>query len=70
MLSLLDKILSLGGLFKNGKTNTALVSLLLWYVARFKPEFLPALQELLRMVGLGLLSVGVAHKVIKFELGK
>lgn len=68
MLSLLDKIFSLGGLVKNGKTNTALISLLLWYVSSFKPEFLPMLQEILKMVGLGLLPIGVAHKVIKANL--
>lgn len=68
MLVLLDKIFSLGGLIKNGKTNTALVSLLLWYVGSFKPEFLPILQEILKMVGLGLLPIGVAHKIVKANL--
>lgn len=68
MFNILDKILGFGGLFQNGKTNTALVSLLLWYVSSFKPEFLPMLQEILKMVGLGLLPVGVAHKVIKSNL--
>lgn len=70
MISLFDKLLSFGGLFNSGKTNTALVSLLLWYVSSFKPEFLPMLQEILKMVGLGLLPMGVAHKVIKSELSK
>jgi len=70
MLGLLDKLLSFGGIFKGGKTVAGAVMLLYYVISAYKPEYLPLIAQIAQVLGVSLLPVGVAHKVVKAELGK
>lgn len=68
MLSLLDKILSFGGLFKGGKTISGAVLLLYYVISTYKPEYVPLIVQIAQVLGVSLLPIGVAHKVVKSEM--
>jgi len=67
MLSILNAILSLGGLWRNGKTASGAIMLLFAFVNAKYPEYVPLLMQLAQAVGIPLTVAGAVHKVVKAE---
>jgi len=70
MLSILDKVLSLGGWWKTGKTLSGAIMVLFYIVSARYPEALPLLLELAKMLGIPLAIGGMLHKGVKAEIQK
>lgn len=79
ILNVLNMLLSMGGLWKNGKTVTGIVSLLLAMLAQMISQFAPegfilqhlpadivaSLSQILAYIGFTLVPMGAVHKVVK-----
>jgi len=80
ILRLLDKLLSFGTLWQNGKSITGLAAILLSILGMLMPEgfmlgvLTPAklemINQILLFLGFTLTPIGLGHKVVKRELGK
>ena len=78
VLNILNLLLSFGGLWKDGKTITGIVSYLLSLLAmllpegfvlqHLSPELVESIRALLAHIGFGLVATGVSHKVVKLKL--
>jgi hypothetical protein len=64
-MSLLSSIVSLGGFLRGSKTILGALSLGYFVLSTSAPQFVPVVDAALQILGLSLLPIGVADKVLR-----
>lgn len=68
MGSLLGTIINLGGLLDGSKTIIGIITVVYVLVSNVAPQYIPLMDEILKILGITLLPLGLADKMRKAAL--